>query len=117
MSGFAYVIRNGVKVIVRCWDSKEINKGPLELFELELEKPHPDLSNEAKAEIYTCEAVNSILGIKPYHSEEFLTEMKFEVFEPVNDKENLKDEERSIQKDENLSPKVLPLHYHYSRVH
>jgi len=125
-TGGYYLIRNGIKVVVRCWDFNELNKGSLEPFELELEKSHPLLSNEAKPEIYTCEAVNSMLGIKPYHSEEFLTEMKFEVFAPVdnsfenyrnlyrneifkkneigNSKENLKNENQSFKNDENIKP-------------
>lgn len=85
MAGGYYIIKNNEKKVFRNWDSWFVEEGVLEPFEVEANEKYGQLSIEHKAEIYTCEAVNAILGIKPYHSEEFISDLNFEVFVTTDD--------------------------------
>jgi len=91
MAGGYYIIKDNEKKVFRNWDSLHVEEGELEPFEVEAYEKYGQLNVEHKAEIYTCEAVNAILGIMPYHSEEFESDLKFEVFISIDDdfKKNL----------------------------
>jgi hypothetical protein len=102
--GGYYLAKNQTKSIIRYYVNSCIcDIGELLEWEKIIDTENPSLQGSDKYYQWTIEAVNSLLGIKPYESNEFLEEVTFKVYKSTDTKydefaKQLRNEHLELQK-------------------